>query len=510
MPASPNNANQNTYERLCAHVREVALLDSMQSLLEWDERTKLPPAGADYRAEQMSYLAGLIHQRQTAPQVGEWLAELADSPLAADPHSETGADIFNLKRDYERKTKLPQSLVEEIARLAVLGQQVWAEARKANDFPKFQPMLERMVELKRQEAAAIGYEEVAYDALLDEYEPGARTLHVAEVLARLREQLVPLVAEIAASSRRPRLDVLHRHYPIDMQESFGRRAASAVGYDFDAGRIDVTSHPFCSTLGPRDVRLTTRYDKHFFPGALFSTLHEAGHGIYEQGLPSDRYGLPTGQAVSLGIHESQSRMWENLVGRCRAFWEYFFPEAKKTFGDALADVSLDDFYFSINDVRPSLIRTESDEATYNLHILVRFELEQALVDDELRVADLPAAWNEKYRHYLGIEPPNDSEGVLQDVHWSGGAIGYFPTYSLGNLYAAQLFEQVEEDLGDLNEMFRHGEFTPLREWLRTNVHAQGRRYPATELARRITGQPLSHDALIRHLRRKFAPLYGFE
>jgi carboxypeptidase Taq len=499
---------QSAYDRLCAHAREVALLSSTQSLLGWDERTKLPPDGAAYRAEQMSYLAGMIHKRETAPEMGEWLAVLAGSPLAADPHGDYGADIANLRRDYDRKIKLPQTLVEELARLAVLGQQVWAEARKANDFARFQPLLERTVELKRQEAAAIGYDESPYDALLDEYEPGAKTSEVTRVLAALRDQLVPLVAEIAASSRRPNLEPLKRRFPLELQEQFGRSALEAIGYDFGAGRIDVTAHPFCTTLGPRDVRLTTRYDENFLPGAFFSTLHEAGHGMYEQGLPAERYGLPTGQAVSLGIHESQSRMWENLVGRSRAFWEHFFPPAQATFGAVLADVRLDDFYFAINDVRPSLIRTESDEATYNLHILVRFELEQALLVDELKVADLPSAWREKYRHYLGIEPPNDTDGVLQDVHWSSGAIGYFPTYTLGNLYASQLFEKAAQELGDLEAMFRRGEFLPLRNWLRTKVHSQGRRYPAAKLARGITGLPLSHEALLRHLRGKFAPLYG--
>lgn len=495
-----------TYEKLCASAREAALLESLQSLLGWDERTKLPPAGADYRAAQMSYLAGVIHKKQTAPEVGEWLAELADGPLADDPHSTTGADIANLRRDYERKTKLPQSLVEELARLSVLGQQVWAEARKQNDFPKFRPLLEQIVELKRQEAEAIGYEEVAYDALLDEYEPGARTIAVAEILADLREQLVPLVAEIASSARRPKMDARSGAFPIELQEQFGKRGATAIGYDFDAGRLDVTNHPFCSTLGPRDVRLTTRYDEHFLPGSFFSTLHEAGHGIYEQGLPADRFGLPTGQAVSLGIHESQSRMWENLVGRSKAFWEYFYPQAQATFG-ALQHVSLDDFYFAINEVRPSLIRTESDEATYNLHILIRFELEQALLDGELTVSELPSAWNAKYKEYLGIEPPDDRDGVLQDVHWSSGAIGYFPTYTLGNLYAAQLFETADRELGGLAERFRRGDFLALREWLRTKVHSLGRRFSGAELGHQVTGQTLSHDALMRHLRRKFGPLY---
>ncbi len=504
---STTDKHHATYDRLCNHFREVGYLASAQSLLGYDERTKLPPAGADYRAEQMSYLAGLIHQRETAAEVGEWLAELADSPLAADPHSDTGADIVNLRRDYDRKTKLPQALVEELAKLAVLGQQVWAEARKANDFARFRPILERTIELKRQQADAIGHDGTRYDALLDEYEPGARTAEIAVVLNGLRDQLVPLVAAIAASRRRPKLDVLKGRVPTAVQDAFGRQTAAAFGYEFHAGGLEVTHHPFCSTHGPRDVRLTTRYDEQFFPGALFSTLHEAGHGIYEQGLRADRYGLPTGQAVSLGIHESQSRMWENLVGRSRAFWERFFPIARDAFGQPLAGVSLDDFYFAINDVRPSLIRTESDEATYNLHILVRFELEQALLNDELRVADLPAAWHAKYREYLGLQSPTDSDGVLQDVHWSGGAFGYFPTYSLGNLYAAQLFEKAADDLGDLAAMFRRGEFVPLRDWLRQNVHREGRRYPAAELARRITGQPLSHDALLRHLRRKFSPLY---
>lgn len=502
-----NDKARSTYDRLCTHAREVAILSSTQSLLGWDERTKLPPAGGEYRAEQMSYLAGLIHKMQTAPEVGEWLTELAGSELVADASSDTAADIVNLKRDYDRKAKLPQALVEELAKLSVLGQQLWVEARKENDYGRFRPLLERTIELKRQEAAAIGFDDQPYDALLDEFEPGAKTADVAKALAGLRDQLVPLVAAIGASARKPNVAALKGHYPVAKQEEFGHRCATAIGFNFQQGRLDTTNHPFCSTMGPCDVRLTTRYDEESLAGSLFSTLHEAGHGIYEQGLREERYGLPTGEAVSLGIHESQSRMWENLVARSHAFWEYFYPIAQQTFGEALGKVSLDDFYFAINDVRPSLIRTESDEVTYNLHILIRFELELALINDELTVADLPEAWHAKYREYLGIQSPTDSDGVLQDVHWSSGAFGYFPTYSLGNLYAAQFFEQAEKDLGNLHEMLGRGEFQPLREWLRTNIHAQGRKCPAAELGRRITGSPLSHDALIRHLRTKFGPLY---
>jgi carboxypeptidase Taq len=272
----------------------------------------------------------------------------------------------------------------------------------------------------------------------------------------------------------------------------------------------VTTHPFCTGLGPNDCRITTRYDEHFFGSAFFGILHEAGHAIYDQGLRADQYGLPLGKAVSLGIHESQSRLWENLVGRSRAFWEYFHADAQRHFPSALGDVPLDAFHFAVNDVRPSPIRVEADEATYNLHILVRFELEQALLNDDLSVADLPGAWNEKYRQYLGIEPASDAEGVLQDIHWSGGGVGYFPTYALGNLYAAQLFAQADADLGPLDKQFARGEFGPLRGWLREKVHRQGRRYSAAELVRRITGQELSHASLIEQLRARLGPLYGCE
>lgn len=507
MTATPTTTG-STYDRLVAHAREIALLTSTRSLLEWDERTKLPPAGGEYRAEQVSYLAGLVHRKTTEPAVGEYLAELIESPLAADRHSDTGAVIHNLKRDYDKKSKLPQALVEELARLSVIGQQVWAEARKANDFARFQPILEKTIELKKQEAAAIGYDDVPYDALLDDFEPGAKTAEVRQVLAGLREQLVPLVAEIVESGRHPNMDILHRHCATAGQDAFGLKVVAAIGFDLNAGRLDVTNHPFCSTSGPRDVRLTTRYFEDFFPSALFSTMHEAGHGIYEQGLPADQYGLPTGDAVSLGIHESQSRMWENLVGRSRPFWEHFYPQMQQAFPSAFADVPLDEFYFAVNDVRPSLIRVEADEATYNLHILVRFELEQALLLDELRVADLPAAWNEKYRQYLGIESPTDADGVMQDVHWGEGAFGYFPTYSLGNLYSAQLFEAAERDLDSLDDMFRRGEFLLLRDWLRTNVHELGRRYAPEELVRRVTGEGISHAPLMKYLRGKLGPLYG--
>jgi len=502
-----NQAQKQTYQQLCEAAQEVALLARIQHLLDWDEHTKMPKAGGAYRAEQTAYMAGLVHQKQTAPEIGDWLDQLVDSPAADDPTSDTGANIRHLKRDYEKKTRLPQALVEQLARACVLGQQTWVEARRASDFEQFRPQLAEIICLKREEAAALGYRDTPYDPLLDDYEPGESTANVARVLDELRDALVPLVQAIASSKERAEVSLLARRYPVGVQESFGTQVAELIGFDFNAGRLDVTDHPFCTGLGPGDVRITTRYDEHAFSDAFFGILHEAGHGLYDQGLPREQYGLPLGEDVSLGIHESQSRLWENQVGRSRAFWEHVFPQAQAAFPEALGNVELSAFYGAINDVRPSLIRVEADEVTYNLHILIRFELEQALIEDRLPVADLPGAWNEKYEHYLGITPPNDAEGVLQDVHWSAGLFGYFPTYALGNLYAAQFFRQAATDLGDLDGSFRHGDFAPLLGWLRQHIHSHGRRYSATELVERITGAPLQHDALMSQLAQKYGEIY---
>ncbi|MGD9719810.1 MAG: carboxypeptidase M32 [Pirellulales bacterium] len=502
------STDQQRFEQVCAHVRETALLSAAEAALEWDERTMMPPAAAEYRAEQLTLLAGMIHRRSTEPQLGEWLAELSAGPLAADRHTTSGATIYQLKREYDKQVKLPQSLVEELARTASLAQHAWEKAREANDYASFQPFLAKTFELKRAQAAALGYAETPYDALLDDFEPLERTANVKRVLADLRQALVPLVAEIAGSARRPNVDILARQYPVAAQERFARAASTAIGFSYERGRLDVTAHPFCTELGPHDCRITTRYDERHFNSAFFGTLHEAGHGIYEQGLPGEWYGLPPGEAISLGIHESQSRMWENLVGRSRAFWEHFFPQAQAHFPEALTDVSLDAFYFAANDVRPSLVRVEADEATYNLHILIRFELEQALLADELSAADVPAAWNDKYEQYLGIRPRDDADGVLQDVHWSAGLVGYFPTYSLGNLYASQFFAQADMELGGLAAQFARGEFSRLREWLGEKIHRHGQCFTAAELVEKITGKTLSHAPLVAQLREKLAPLYG--
>jgi carboxypeptidase Taq len=499
---------ERVYQQACDHARQSALLVAVQAALEWDERTMLPPPAAEYRAEQIAMVSGLVHKQWVEPRFGDWLAELAASPLAEAPYSDSGATIRELRRQRDRAVKLPQSLVEAIARAAVLGQNAWQEARRKADFQQFRPFLENMLALKRQQAEAIGYAQSPYDVLLDDYEPAALSTEVTQVLAALRNELAPLVAEIAQSGRQPDVSILVRCYAVGVQEQFGRATAARIGFDFNRGRLDPTTHPFCTTLGPHDCRITTRYNERHFNESFFGILHEAGHGIYEQGLRVDQYGLPLGQAVSLGVHESQSRLWENMVGRSLPFWEHLYPEAQRQFPEALGDVALRDFYFAANDVRSSLIRVEADEATYNLHIVIRFELEQALLLGDLSVGDLPGAWNEAYRKYLSIDPTDDAVGVLQDVHWSAGLIGYFPTYALGNLCAAQLFEKADDELGGLKALIAAGQFLPLRQWLGEKIHSQGQRYPAAELIRRVTGQPLSHRPLIAYLRAKFEPLYG--
>lgn len=497
-----------TYTQLCDFVRETAMLESIEALLGWDERTYMPVAAGAYRAEQITYLSGKIHQRRTDPRLNDWLGSLAASDLAKEPHSDTAATIRQLRRDYDKRVKLPQALVEALTRASVLGQQIWVEARKNNDFRAFEPALTEMFKLKREQAEAIGYTDSPYDALLDDYEPDAKTADVAAALEGLRKELVPLVQAIQASAQKAPTELLRRSYPTSAQEAFGKTAAKKVGFCFESGRLDVTHHPFCSGMGPRDCRITTRYDERFFPSAFFGILHEAGHGMYDQGLRSDLYGLPPGSYLSLGIHESQSRMWENLVGRSRAFWQHFYPQAQQAFPEALASVALDDFYFAINGVQPSLIRVEADEATYNLHIIVRFELEQALISGDLKVADLPTAWNEKYRKYLGIAPATDAEGCMQDIHWSAGLIGYFPTYSLGNLYASQFFAAADKELGGLHAQFVQGEFAGLLTWLQKNIHERGQCYSATELCQKVTGRPLSHADLMQHLQGKLGGLFA--
>ncbi len=497
------------YDELIEQLQKVTLLKSCSELLCWDEQTYLPAEGAEHRASQLSLLAGIAHEQATTPRIGELLSELEAAGDTGDVDSPLAVNIREARRNYNRATRLPKRLVEETSRVISLSQQAWVSARKESNFATFLPWLEKVVALKREEAEAIGYGDgIPYDALLDEYEPGASSAEIEASFSALRDELVELVAAIRESGKQPDISILTRSYPIEAQRTFGTAVARQIGFDFNKGRLDVTAHPFCMGVGPGDCRLTTRYDEHHFPGAFFGTMHEAGHGIYEQGLNPGAYGTPMGESVSLGIHESQSRMWENLVGRSRPFWSCFYSTAQKNFPEALGDVGVEDFYAAINDVRSSFIRVEADEVTYNLHIMLRFELEKPLISGDLSPADLPEIWNESFTKYFDITPPNDSQGCLQDIHWSAGLIGYFPTYALGNMYASQFFATAREELGDLPECFGRGEFAELKSWLNSNIHMRGKQFRAHRLVEVVTGEPLSHEPLMQHLHAKYDALYG--
>lgn len=501
---------QQAYDELIREIKEIALLESCASVLFWDERTYMPRGGASHRSAQVSMLAGMGHERFTDPRIGELLTEVEASDLIKDPESEPAVNVREIRRAYDKETKLPKRLVEEITRVTTLAQGEWVTARKNSDFKHFEPWLEKVLKLEREKAEAYGYEGEPYNALLDNYEPGATVDQIEKVFKELREDLVVLVQKIENAPKKPDYRIVERTYPVELQRIFGESVAAAMGFSFDTGRLDITTHPFCTGLGVGDTRITTRYNPHRLNDALFGIMHEAGHGLYEMGLEKEKhFGTPMAESVSLGIHESQSRMWENQVGRSRAFWVYFFPQAQRIFREALDGVSPDDFYGAINYVTPSYIRVEADEATYNLHILLRFELERAMLTGDLKPADVAGEWNRRFKDYFGIEVDKDANGALQDVHWSAGLVGYFPTYTLGNLYSAQFFAKAMEDVPDMMKQFELGDYSGLLNWLRDRIHRHGQRYRAADLCEKVTGKPLSHKPLIDYMNKKYGEIYGF-
>lgn len=504
-------SSRTAYEQLLEHHRALGLISTSASLLGWDQEVMMPPGGLDYRVRQLSHLARLRHDLATDPRIGDWLSACeSDADFLAQPHSVEAVNVREMRREYDRETKLPATLVTEFAAVTARAKHEWADARKTSDFPRFEPWLRRIVELCRQQAACYGYAKDGepWDALAEGYEPGCTAQAVTKVFTPLRQSLVKLIAELTSSRTKPKDALAGIALPIAQQETFVRMLASAVGFDFSRGRLDRSTHPFCSGTHCNDVRMTTRFHEHKLLDAVGSTLHETGHGLYEQGLPYEHVDTPMGSAVSLSIHESQSRLWENFVGRSRSFWQWALPKLKQQFGSPVAHLSLQDVYASANLVQPSLIRVESDEATYNLHIMIRFELERALLRGDLSASDLPGAWNTAYRDYLGLEVPDHARGCMQDIHWSMGALGYFPTYTLGNLYAAQFFEAASQEIPGLEEQFAQGHFDDLLHWLRLKIHSQGRRYRSAELCEHVTGQPPSAEPLIRHLEKKLLPLHA--
>ncbi|CAG0948596.1 partial carboxypeptidase Taq, partial [Anaerolineae bacterium] len=486
----------------------VSDLHNASALLGWDQQTNMPPRGANVRAEQLGTLEKLAHEHFIDDAVGALLDDLAG--LAAQlPYDSDEASLIRVtKRDYAKARRVPAELVEEISRVTALALEAWTHARAESSFKLFQPHLEKIVDLEIQFANYLGYQDRIYDALLDQYEPEMTTAQVQAIFDDVKKELVPFARAITARADRVDDAVLRREYGEQKQWDFGVEVSKRLGFDFQAGRQDKSVHPFTSGFGLGDTRITTRLDRRWLPSALFGTIHECGHALSDMGYRAELDRSPLAGGASLGAHESQSRLWENMIGRSRGFWKYYFPRLRGIFPEQLGDQDDESFYRAINRVSPSFIRVEADEVTYNLHIMLRFELENDLVERKLKVADVPEAWNAKMKEYLGIVPPNDAQGCLQDIHWSGGSIGYFATYSLGTFFSAQLYDQAVRDMPAIPAQIERGEFADLLGWLRTNLHQHGRKFTLDELARKITGEPLQTRSWMKYLKSKFGEIYG--
>ncbi len=499
-----SSVDQDPYGRLRDHLNRAYLLKSALGLLDWDQQVNLPPESAELRSAQSSLLATLHHEAFTSSQVREALEALEKA--APPPTDKRSAAARLVRLDYDRAVSLPQKFVQEKTRHLNRSYHAWARARDDNDFASLVPYLEKTLELAQEEAVLQGWRERPYDYHLDLHDPGLTAETVESLFSRLKAPLTELVGALLDSP--VKVDPhLFQGFPPGQQERFALRVTEKLGFDYNRGRLDRSLHPFCSGDG-NDTRMTTRFTPDNPLDSLFSAIHETGHGLYGQGLPREEAATPLGEAVGMTIHESQSRLWENQVARGRPFWRHFGPQYREYFPEQLRDISDDEVFLAINRVALNPIRVDSDEVTYNLHIMLRFELEKALFDGRLSVKDLPAEWNRLSRSVIGLEPKSDAEGVLQDIHWSGAAFGYFPSYTLGNMVAAQLWYRVLEEIPGLEEKFAQGEFQPLLHWLRENIHRHGRRFDTGKLVERITGGPISPEPLLRYLKQRYLPLYG--
>ena len=493
-------------QQLRTILAEISDLNYAAALLGWDQQTYMPPGGAEARGNQLALLGRLAHEVGTSPALGKLLDELSPYAAALDPDSDDACLVKVTARDYAKATRVPSRHIVEFTQVTTLAQQAWAEARQKSDFSIFQLHLEKVVALRQEYASFFPNFDRPYDALLDDFEPGMKTADVEVIFEGLRSKQVELIKAIAS---KPQVDDSFLHQPFDesKQWSFGEEVITKFGYDWRRGRQDKAAHPFTTEFGINDVRITTRVDPDFLNPMLFGSMHECGHALYGMGVAPEleRTGLERG--ASLAVHESQSRLWENLVGRSLSFWKYFYPRLQQVFPQ-LDVVSLEKFYKGINIVHPSLIRVEADEATYNLHIMLRLEIEIALLEGKVAVRDLPALWNAKMQEYLGVTPPDDAQGVLQDIHWSGGSIGYFSTYALGNLISAQLWEKINLDIPDLVGQIRQGKFEALLGWLREKIHRHGGKFEPQELVQKVTCSKINPAPYVRYLTRKYSEIYG--
>jgi carboxypeptidase Taq len=496
-------------KELKTRLHEIDDLMAAASLLSWDQQTNMPPGGAEARAQQRSTLARLTHERLVCDEIGQLLDDLETELSGLDYDSYEASLIRVTRRRHDRERKLPTDLVARIARARSLGQVAWQRARQASDFQAFLPHLEEMVSLTIEMAEAVGYEDRMYDALLDRFEPQMKAAQVEVLFDKMKEGLLPLVQAIAERQGAVDASLLDQDFDEDKQWAFGLKVIQRLGFDFECGRQDRSAHPFTTSFSPGDVRLTTRVFRHQFRSALFASIHEAGHGMYNQGFDRSLDRTLLSNAASLGVHESQSRLWENVVGRSRGFWTFWLPSLKEYFPAQLDGVDVEAFYRAVNRVQPSLIRVEADEVTYNLHIFLRFEIENLMLEGKVKIADLPELWNAKMEEYLGIRPPDDADGVLQDVHWSGGMIGYFPTYSLGNLLAAQFYNQAISEVPGIPAQIERGDFAPLFAWMRYSIHSSGAKYTPQELVQRVTGGPIRTEPFLAYVEEKYKEIYRF-
>lgn len=497
----------SSYQALLEKVHEIHDLEKALALLHWDRETNMPKAGLSSRIQQTTTLSRLIHVMSTSDEMGE-LIEAAAAELDGAPYDSNEASLIRyLRRSYQDARKLPPEFVARVSEVSGQARDAWVQARANDDFATFQPWLAQVIQLCQEMAELYGYEDEKYDALLDKYEHGMKTAQVRAIFNAVKEELIPLRQAIGEQGAAVDDALLHQSYPIDKQKEFAYYIAEAVGYDFGRGHLGTVVHPFATSFSRNDARITTRWYPDFLSPSLFGTLHESGHAMYEQGTHEDLARTPLARGTSMGIHESQSRMIENIVGRSRGFWQAHFPRLQSLFPDQLGRHTVEDFYHAINKVQPSFIRVEADELTYNFHIILRFELEQAMLNGDLAAADVPAAWDDKMQELLGIVPPNDTEGCLQDVHWSRPGFGYFPTYALGNLYAAQFYETAVSQDPAIAEEMAAGKTTALLSWLRENIHQHGRKFTPGELVKRVTGQALSHQPFMRYITAKFSDIY---
>jgi carboxypeptidase Taq len=497
---------QQTYQELAKKFEELGQLEQIMGILHWDQEVIMPPGATQARAGQIASLAGVAHEKQTDPKIGELLNQLESGSLEdMDPY--VRCNIREIRRAYDRETKVPMELVQEMAELGSRGHHIWAKAREENKYSDFAPVLERLIELQKQWAHYIEPDKPAYDVLMDIYERGLTVEQVDPIFERLKVELVPLIRAIQESDYQPDTSFLQGEFSVTSQEALGRTISKALGFDFDKGRMDVSVHPFCGGADPTDVRITTRYGSDNFMESLFAVIHETGHAMYEQGRMERDRALPVSEALTTGIHESQSLFWERMISKQKAFCEHYMELFTKTFPDNLRGVDVQAFYEAINICRPSFIRVESDEVTYPMHIILRYEIEKGIFDGTYAVSNLPEVWNNKMQDYLGIRPATDTDGILQDVHWSGGAFGYFPSYTFGAMYACQFYNAMKQETPDLENWIREGRFQSIRKWLGKKIHVKGKLLSTEVLLKEVTGEILNPTYFITYLKNKYHEIY---